>query len=145
MLPAGDFPDRTLMNPLTLAFIGDGVYELLARNEVLRRYTSLSPKKLHALTVELVRASAQSAGFRRIEGLLSEQELAIFKRGRNATGVAPPRHSSAAEYRTATGLETLFGWLYLGGELPRLQQLFALILEEDALEILDDAPLLPQA
>lgn len=138
MLTANEAPDLRLINPLTLAFVGDGVYEMLVREEIVRRYTSLSANKLHILTVEMVRASAQARGFTVIESMLTETELAVFKRGRNSNGVTPPRHTSAAEYRTATGLEALFGWLYLGGNQERIQELFKMILDGDLHEAEND-------
>ena len=142
MLQANNLPDLRLVNPMTLAFIGDGVYELLVREEVVRRYTSLSADRLHRRTVGMVRASAQAAAFRAIEPLLSEAELAVYKRGRNANGVTPPKHSSAVEYRIATGLEALFGWLYLAGENRRLQELFEAVLKHEAAnQKLDDVKL----
>lgn len=118
------------MNPATLAFIGDGVYELLVREEILRRYTSLPARKLHAFTVRYVCATAQAAAYAVLEPLLTEEEAAVFRRGRNATGVTPPKHTDAADYRTATGVEALFGWLYLSGEEERLRTLFSAIFEK---------------
>ncbi len=131
MLNAENMPDLRLINPLTLAFVGDGVYEMLVREEIVSRYTSLSANKLHTLAVEMVRATAQARGFAVIAPALTEAEMVVFKRGRNANGVTPPRHTSAAEYRTATGLEALFGWLYLGGNQQRIRALFKMILDGD--------------
>ena len=131
MLNAEKLPDLRLINPLTLAFVGDGVYEMLVREEIVNRYTSLSANKLHTLAVEMVRATAQGRGFAVIETVLTEAELTVFKRGRNSNGVTPPRHTSAADYRTATGLEALFGWLYLGGDQQRIRALFKMILDGD--------------
>ena len=131
MLNAEKLPDLRLINPLTLAFVGDGVYEMLVREEIVNRYTSLSANKLHTLAVEMVRATAQARGFAVIEPVLTEAELTVFKRGRNSNGVTPPRHTSAADYRTATGLEALFGWLYLGGDQQRIRALFKMILDGD--------------
>lgn len=140
MLISEQKPDLRLINPLTLAFVGDGVYEMLAREEVVFRHTSLSAKKLHILTVELVRATAQCHGFEAIKDELTEEEMNIFKRGRNANGVTAPKSTSAAEYRVATGVEALFGWLYLSGQGERIRQLFQMILngECDAEQKPDD-------
>ena len=129
MLLSDEKLDLRLINPLTLAFVGDGVYEMLAREQVVRKFTSLSAKKLHSLTVELVRASAQCEGFEKIEPMLNEQEMGIFKRGRNASGVTAPKHTHISVYRTATGVEALFGWLYLSGQSERIRELFDIILE----------------
>lgn len=129
MLFSEQKPDLRLINPLTLAFVGDGVYEMLAREEIVRRYTSLSAKKLHALTVELVRATAQCRGYDVIAAHLTEEEISIFKRGRNSSGITAPKHTSVAQYRVATGVEALFGWLYLSGESERIRELFQMILD----------------
>lgn len=122
--------DRRALNPATLAFLGDGVYELLVREAVVGRFGSLPSKKLHALSVQMVCASAQAAAYAALAPQLSEEEHAVFRRGRNAAGLSVPRHASVADYRAATGLEVLFGWLYLGGETERMLQLFSMILDE---------------
>ena len=129
MLFSEQKPDMRLINPLTLAFVGDGVYEMLVREEIVRRHTSLSAKKLHALTVEMVRATAQCRGYELIAPHLTEEETGIFKRGRNSNGITAPKHTSVAQYRVATGLEALFGWLYLSGESERIRELFQIILD----------------
>ena len=121
--------DLRQVNPLTLAFIGDGVYELMVREEIVKKYQSLSAGRLHKLTVQMVKASAQDKAYCSIKHLLSETELSIYKRGRNANGVSPPRGSNAAQYRSATGLEALFGWLHLSCEGERIRYLFNAILD----------------
>lgn len=121
-----------LLSPLTLAFIGDGVYELLVR-ERLAAKGSMPVGKLHALAVQQVRASYQSKAYAVLEELLTEEEYGVMKRGRNASGVHPPKNSDPAEYRRATGLEALFGFLYLKGDIQRINQLFAYIQENVAL------------
>ena len=132
MLETKHEADLRQTNPLTLAFLGDGVYELLAREEIVRRYTSLSAGRLHERAVELVRASSQAEAYKRIVPELDEQEREIYRRGRNASGVTVPKSASPAEYRSATGLETLFGWLYLTGKTERIHQLFSRILSGEA-------------
>lgn len=124
---------RTKINPnqlgtLELSFVGDGVYELLVR-EHLASFGAMPVKKLHLLAVEFVRAKAQSAAVEIIAPLLTPQEEAVYKRGRNATGVHAPKNTDLMDYRRATGLEALFGWLYLSGETVRIEELFAKILE----------------
>ena len=131
MLLSDEKPDLRLINPLTLAFVGDGVYEILAREQVVRKFTSLSAKKLHSLTVDIVRATAQYEGFEKIEPILTEQEMSVFKRGRNANGVTAPKHTHISVYRVATGVEALFGWLYLSGQSERIRELFEIILDGD--------------
>ena len=123
MLLSDEKPDLRLINPLTLAFVGDGVYEMLAREQVVREHTSLSAKKLHALTVDMVRATAQCRGFEIIEPVLTEQELSIFKRGRNAHTSHTPKNQSGCDYHYATGFEALIGYLYLKDEEERLNTL----------------------
>ena len=128
MLQAKDSLDLRLLNPMTLAFVGDGVYELLVR-EHLASFGAMPVKKLHLLAVEFVRAKAQSAAVEVVAPLLTPQEEAVYKRGRNATGVHAPKNTDLMDYRRATGLEALFGWLYLSGETARIEELFAKILE----------------
>ena len=111
-----------LLSPLALAFVGDGVYELLARQQLLAR-GSAPVGRLHSRTVELVSAAAQARAYRLVAPLLSPEEDAIYRRGRNAN-----RHTDPAVYRCATGMEALFGWLYLTGQVARLEQLFGVIL-----------------
>ncbi len=110
-----------LLSPLALAFVGDGVYELLARG-------SAPVGRLHSRTVELVSAAAQARAYRLVAPLLSPEEEAIYRRGRNANSTRSPRHTDPAVYRCATGMEALFGWLYLTGQVARLEQLFQVIL-----------------
>ena len=117
--------DAALLSPLGLAYIGDGIYELLARRHILAR-GNMPVQKLHRATVALVRASAQSQAVARLEPLWTEEETAIYKRGRNASSHLP-KNADAIEYRRATGLEALFGYLYLTGREARLEELFAAI------------------
>ena len=86
---------------------------------------------LHKLAVEKVCAEFQSAAVHELidKGLLTEQETDVYKRGRNANGINPPRHSSVGEYRSATGLETLFGFLKLTDRTDRIEELFGIIWE----------------
>ena len=108
-----------LLSPLALAFVGDGVYELLARQQLLAR-GSAPVGRLHSRTVELVSAAAQARAYRLVAPLLSPEEDAIYRRGRNANSTRSPRHTDPAVYRCATGMEALFGWLYLTGQVARL-------------------------
>ena len=116
-----------LLSPLALAFVGDGVYELLARQQLLAR-GSAPVGRLPSRTVELVSAAAQARAYRLVAPLLSPEEDAIYRRGRNANSTRSPRHTDPAVYRCATGMEALFGWLYLTGQVARLEQLFQVIL-----------------
>lgn len=116
-----------LLSPPALAFVGDAVFELLAR-EYLTAQGNRPAGELHRLAVEMVRASAQSDAAERLLPLLSEREEAIYRRGRNSNAVHPPKNSSPSDYRRATGLEALFGWLYLSGDTARINELFGVIL-----------------
>ena len=111
------------LNGLTLAFIGDAVYGLMAREYALRR-SAASPQTLHARAAALSNASFQSLAAERLAPLLTPEETEIFKRGRNARPGHVPKNKSQAEYHRSTGLEALFGWLYLRGESGRIQTLF---------------------
>jgi ribonuclease-3 family protein len=112
-------------SPLTLAFLGDGYYELMVRHRITLEH-NMSANKLHRAAVAKVRASFQAAACGRIAELLTEEEAEIFKRGRNAGGTVP-RSSCPADYRKATALETLLGWLLLTGENQRAEELFEVI------------------
>lgn len=123
--------DPRLKSPLALAFLGDAVYELLARRYVVER-ADCPVGRMHQSTVELVNAGAQSAAFAALESALSEEELAIYKRGRNTNTQSTPKHADIADYRRATGVEALFGYLFLKGETARIGQLFALAVGDAA-------------
>jgi len=110
----------------SLAFTGDAVYSLLVR-ERLSVCLSASSDKLHKKSIEFVSASAQAKGYESVKDMLTDDETAVFKRGRNSNISAPRTASSPAEYRIATGLETLFGYLHLNGEKERLNELFSCI------------------
>lgn len=112
-----------------LAHCGDAVYELLVRSW-LCAHGRATGKSLHRAAVELVRAGAQAARADRVLPLLTEEEQAVFKRGRNAHVHTVPASASRADYLKATALECLLGWLYLRGERGRINQLFAAMMEE---------------
>ncbi len=116
--------DIHTLSPLALAFVGDGVYSLMVRERLLAQ-ANRPVNDLHRLAVAEVRAEAQAAAIKRILPLLTEQEEAVFKRGRNAHTAR-----SGADYHNATGLEALFGWLYLSDNLDRVRELFTLCVEE---------------
>jgi len=117
-----------MINPTELAFVGDAVYELLVREHIARRYV-MGPAALHAVGVEFVSARFQSRYLSALEGLLVDEESAMVRRGRNANRVSVPRHIEPRDYRRATGLEALFGYLHLSGQGPRIEELFARIVE----------------
>ncbi len=118
-----------LLNPLTLAFMGDGVYEIMVREHIIREHGSLSANKLHKQAVTMVCCSAQSKVYLILEPILTEEELAILKRGRNANISSYPKNSNLVDYRRATGVECLFGYLHLCGRQERLLELFDLAMK----------------
>ena len=116
------------LSPLNLAFIGDCIYEIMVREKLV--CTANRPvNDLHRESVKYVSAKAQTQAFQRIEPMLTEEELAVFKRGRNAKVGHNPKSASQCEYHTATGVEVLFGYLYLTEQTERLQELFNKISE----------------
>ncbi|MBR5381138.1 MAG: ribonuclease III [Oscillospiraceae bacterium] len=116
------------VSTLGLAHIGDAVYELLVRSFLCRQGLETA-KVLHLTSVKYVSAPAQAAVARRIIPLLTEEERAVYKRARNTRVNSVPNGATLAEYHAATGLEALFGYLYLKGERERLSELFSAITE----------------
>ena len=117
------------ISSIGLAHMGDAVYELLVRTW-LCAHGKATGKGLHRATVALVCAPKQAELAQRILPLLTEEEQAVFRRGRNAQVHSIPSHASRAQYSTATALEALFGWLYLGGQRQRASDLFDVMMEE---------------
>ncbi|MCH5204925.1 MAG: ribonuclease III [Oscillospiraceae bacterium] len=115
-------------SPNVLAFYGDSVYEVLVRKRIVSEHQT-NAGRLHELAVKRVRASYQSEAVSVIEPLLSEQEADILRRGRNAGGISVPKSSNPGEYRRATALETLFGYLALCENYERITELFEAICE----------------
>ena len=113
----------------TLAFVGDAVYGLLVRQRLAQVNRPIG--ELHRLSVTYVNANSQAEAFKIIEPHLTEEELAYFCRGKNAHSHAAPKSATPQEYAKATGLEALFGALYLAGKLERLNELFAIMMEEE--------------
>ena len=111
---------------LGLAHIGDGVYELMTRAALCEDgHTAVA--ELHQLATRRVNAPAQAAAAEKLLPALTEEEAAIYRRGRNAHVNSVPRAANIGQYHAATGLEALFGWLYLQGKCERLNELFRLI------------------
>ena len=115
--------DLRAISAIGLAHMGDAVYELLVRTW-LCVHGKATGKELHRATIALVCAQKQAELAQRVLPQLTEEELAVYKRGRNANVHAMPRSATPAQYHAATGLECLMGWLYLRGENDRIQQLF---------------------
>ena len=111
--------DVKTYSPLTLAYIGDGVYELIIRTILVSQGNSQA-NKLHQRASHLVKASAQAAMSEVLKDELTEEELAVFKRGRNAHSGTMAKHATMSDYRRATGFEALMGYLYLQNEWERM-------------------------
>lgn len=122
--------DAKQYSPLALAFLGDSVYEIMVREHVLLS-ANMPASKLHALKIKRVCAAYQAAAIDLIMPELTDEEITVYKRGRNATGNSVPKNGNAADYHKATGFESLFGYLHLIGEKERLQTLFDIIVQAD--------------
>ncbi|MEE1197387.1 MAG: ribonuclease III domain-containing protein [Lachnospiraceae bacterium] len=121
--------DIKTYSPLTLAYIGDGVYEIVIRT-ILVSNGNCPPNKLHKRASALVKAGAQSAMMEVIEPLLQQEEEAVYKRGRNAKSYTMAKNATMADYRRATGFEALMGYLYLDGREERMIELIKAGLEK---------------
>ena len=112
---------------LTLAYLGDAVYELLLREHFINQGLT-KVDDLHKQVVSYTNAEAQASAYHKISDILSEDELSIFKRGRNAKTSRTAKSASISDYRHATGLEALFGYLYLNNKNKRIEELLALVI-----------------
>ncbi|MCR5177919.1 MAG: ribonuclease III [Lachnospiraceae bacterium] len=115
--------DPGSLSPLTLAFVGDGVFDLIIRTKVVMAGANRPVKRIHRDKADRVNAHAQAEMAKVIAPLLTEEEAAILKRGRNTHTATVAKHQSIADYRLATGLEALCGYLYMKGEMARLMEL----------------------
>lgn len=120
--------DTHALSPLNLAFVGDSVYDLLVR-QYLVSLANRPVKELNSMKVTLVNCKSQAESAKSILDLLSEEETDVYKRGRNVKVNTASKHSSLADYHSATGLEALFGYLYLSGQTDRIKELFTKIIE----------------
>ncbi len=118
------------MPPLALAYVGDAVWELEVRI-MLVDSGERRPQQLHRLAVQKVRANAQANRLRRIADALSERELAVVRRGRNAKSRSVPKSATVADYRASTGVEALLGYLHLSGLSDRLREIVQLLLMDE--------------
>ena len=114
--------DPKSYSPLGLAYIGDAVYEMVVRTIVLSE-GNMSVNKYHKKSSSMVNDAAQAEVFEKIEPLLTETEMAVYKRGRNAKSATVAKHAAVIDYRKATGVEALIGYLYLNGEMERAVRL----------------------
>lgn len=121
--------DVTAMPSLSLAFIGDSVYEILVREHLCKANVG-KVGVMNKLKVDMVCCKAQAEAVKKILPLLSEEEQGVFRRGRNVTVNSASKSSSLADYHAATGLEALFGYLYLSGRESRCRELFGIITED---------------
>ena len=117
-------------SPLALAYLGDGIYELYVREHLLLK-ANKSNGKLHQEALKYVSASAQAAFCKKILDFLSDEEMSVFKRGRNSNA-SPHKNSDVGEYKAATGLETLIGYLYLSGQNDRLEEIFNMLFVDES-------------
>ena len=130
----GFFPEMPVqdvnkISMLGLAHVGDAVYELLYRSKLCTDgHTAVA--EMHRMTVAFVRAEAQAEAAAKLLPVLTQDETSVFKRGRNAKVNSVPHNADICQYHAATGLEALFGWLYLLGRRERIGELFAKIMEE---------------
>ena len=116
--------EARLLNPLQLALVGDGVYELFIRNYILSENIELTAHKIHVKAIGYVKAKSQAVIMHEIEEKLTEDESYIYKRGRNAKSATVPKNADVRDYRMATGFEALVGYLYLTGNTERLEFIF---------------------
>ena len=120
--------DLKTLSPLTLAFVGDCIYDLILRTVIVERHNA-SPNQLHREKSRLAKAPAQAEMAEVLQEHLTQEELAVYRRGRNAKSHTTAKNASVLDYRKATGLEALYGWLYLSGQEERLLQLIRLSLD----------------
>ncbi|MCL2221034.1 MAG: ribonuclease III [Oscillospiraceae bacterium] len=125
--PSNDLREMSIQ---ALAHVGDAVYELMVRTYLCSN-GAIAARQLHKKSVSMVSAKAQAAAASMILPFLNEDELAVFKRGRNAHQASVPKTSTHEEYHAATALESLFGFLYLCGEQGRLSEIFRIIVSGD--------------
>ena len=112
-----------------LAHVGDAVFELLVRTW-LCEHGKATGQRLHQAAIRIVCAPSQAERVRKIDSFFTEEERAVFRRGRNSHPRTIPEHATRAQYHEATALEALFGWLYLSGQTARINELFLLMMDE---------------
>lgn len=125
ILPQGTAIKLNEYSPLTLAFIGDSIYELFIRT-MIAGSKNTSPGKLHKEAVNYVKAEAQAKAAKAISTVLTEEEKDILKRGRNTKSATVPKNASVLDYRLATGFEALLGYLFLKGDEKRMTEICSL-------------------
>ena len=124
-----EYQDIRTYSPLTLAYIGDAIYELVIRT-ILVEKGNTQVNKLHKRASRLVKASAQSAMIEKLKPYLTEEEMGVFKRGRNAKAATMAKNATMSDYRRATGFEALMGYLYLTVQWERRLELMKIGIRE---------------
>lgn len=120
------------LNPLVLAYIGDAVYEVFIRTTLVAMEPNKTAHQLHVMSIEYVKAHAQSDIIHKISDFLTEEEIWIVKRGRNTKSGTVPKNADVVEYRVATGFEALIGYLYLIGNIKRLREVLEASIMDDS-------------
>ncbi len=123
--------DAKQYSPLTLAYIGDAIYEIIVRTVLVERGNA-PVNSLHKHASKLVKAEAQADAYFRIKELLTEEEVSVFKRGRNAKSYTSAKNATIGDYRVATGFEALFGYWYLTGQTERMLSMAKAVIEVSA-------------
>ncbi len=126
--------DIRTYSPLTLAYIGDDVYDTIIRSIIVGR-ANQTPEKLHKKTSRLVKASTQAAMAEILADILTEEEADIYRRGRNAKSYTSAKNASIIDYRKATGFEALVGYLYLSNRVDRILELVHIALQRLEIEV----------
>lgn len=126
--------DLATYSPLTLAFVGDCIFDLIIRTVVVERHNA-SPNRLHKEKSRLVKAQTQAEMAFVLQEELTPAEAAVYRRGRNAKSYTTAKNATIAEYRKATGLEALYGYLYLSGQMDRLMELIKISLNKLELKL----------
>ena len=121
--------DLRTYSPLTLAYMGDAIFELVVRTVLVERKNTQA-EKLHKAATKIVKAETQALLIEAVKDDLTEEELAVYKRGRNAKAVTRAKNATMSEYRRATGFEALMGYLYLKGDMERMIKLIRLGVEK---------------
>ncbi|SHK52217.1 ribonuclease-3 family protein [Hathewaya proteolytica DSM 3090] len=111
------------VSALAFAYVGDAVYEIIIRNYLITKFKEMNAHKLHVKATEYVKAKAQCEFMKSIMEYLTEDEMAVFKRGRNAKSYTSPKNADITDYRMATGFEALIGYLYITGRKNRINEL----------------------
>ncbi len=114
--------DLRTYSPLTLAYVGDAIFELVVRTVLVERKNTQA-EKLHKAATKIVKAETQALLIEAVKEDLTEEEMAVYKRGRNAKAVTRAKNATMSEYRRATGFEALMGYLYLKGDIERMIEL----------------------